>query len=60
MGRVVDSPGRDASFGLDIGEGANQGDPNGAARTAKYVDVGLTPRPGISLTQNYETIVDFN
>jgi len=58
--RVVLLPGRDASFGLNIGEGANQGDPNGAACTAKYVDVGLTLRPGISLTQNYETIVDFN
>lgn len=56
---VVIKPGADASFGLNIGDAANQQDPNGAACTVQNIYVTLPLRP-ISFISNYETTVNFN
>jgi hypothetical protein len=58
--RVVTlKPGRDASFGLDYGDGANQEDPTGAACTTQDVEIALPVRHP-RFASNFELPLIFN
>ena len=56
---VVVKPGADASFGLNYGDAANQGDPNGGACLIGSVNITLPVRPS-GFPRNYEALEDFN
>jgi len=56
---VTIKPGRDASFGLNYGDAANQNDPSGTPCVLQYIYVTLPVRAG-TFNENYGMTVNFN